>query len=277
VAEGHFVRALVRDPRRVGIDGAESLAWDAKAWDATALLDGCDAVVHVAAHIPKNMADPGEARTCVEVNALGTLSLLESAARAGVGRFVHFSSGNVYLPRDGAVAEDAPAFPAARAPYYLGSKLLADVYVEHARRAQRIEGAILRVSSVYGPGMGEAGLVPTFARRLRAGQMLEVADGGRFASDLVFVDDVVEGAVRVLAAKAQGIFNIGSGQLSTVLDVARTMARLAGRNDALAIAAPADGPVNSGFAPLDIERARRELGYAPRTLAQGLEAYLGSF
>jgi len=213
----------------------------------------------------------------LRVNSLGTLALLRASIAVGVQHFVLFSSGNVYRAGHDAARESDPAFPSARAPYYLVSKLCAEVYADHFGQQHPLAVAIARLSSVYGPGMGAVGMVPGFAARLRSGERLSVQNGGQYRCDLVHVDDVVAAAQRLIATGLCGTFNIGSGRATTSLEVARLLADLLHRDDALIHVEPATGgAAASGFAALDIARARGELDYSPRPLRDGLANYLES-
>jgi UDP-glucose 4-epimerase len=243
--------------------------------EAARLLEGVDTVCHLAAYIPRDLRDPDEAAACMQVNALGSLSLVRAAGAAGVARFVYVSSGNVYRPQPQAVSEDAPVYPSERAPYYLGSKVAGELYVDHAVRTGAIGGAIARVSSVYGPGMTGSGMLPTFVNRIRAGQGVRLEDGGRYRADLVYVDDVVDGLLRMLERDVSGIFNLGAGEAPTSLEVAETLVDLLGRDRELLEVQPVGTSLEApGFSPLAIERAQRELGYQPRSLREGLRAHL---
>jgi len=242
---------------------------------ATRLLEGVDVVCHVGAYIPKDHGDPNTAAMCMQVNALATLALLQASVEAKVRRFVYVSSGNVYRARDVAVTELDPVYPSARAPFYLASKVAGELYADHYGHGGRLSVAIARVSSVYGPGMIPFGLVPNFTTRLRAGQAIRVQDGGRYRTDLVHVDDVVDGIVRLVSSDVRGHFNIGAGAAPSTLEIAATLADLLSSDPSLIVVEPAlDGARSSGFSALDITRARAELGYAPRTLRTGLRDYL---
>ena len=130
----------------------------------------------------------GAARACLEANALGTLTLLQQAAAQGVGHATVVSSGNVYrFDDDAPVVETAPTYPSERAAFYLGSKLLAEVWARHVASTTSLRVAVVRPSAIYGPGM-RGGVVRVFVDRLRGGEPVQVQEGGAFASDLVYVD-----------------------------------------------------------------------------------------
>ncbi len=224
-------------------------------------------VVHAAAHLPARFADPAEAERCVQVNALGTLAVLRACHGAEAAAVV-ITSGNLYASSTAAADERTPLQPLARAPYYLGSKLLAD---EWARAwATRLAVSVLRIGSVYGPHTPRRSLVPALLDRLGAGEPATVTDGGRYAVDLVHAADV---AWACLAAGdgPPDVYNVGSGQVRTTFDVAQAVLKATGADPALLTVEPArPGPPDLGFCALDVSRARRVWGYAPRSLEDGV-------
>ncbi|MCB9688709.1 MAG: NAD-dependent epimerase/dehydratase family protein [Alphaproteobacteria bacterium] len=230
-----------------------------------AAWEGVSAVVHAAARVPADLRDPGEARACLEVNALATLSLAEACRERGV-RLVFLSSGNVYAPGAAAVAEDAPVWPAHRATYYLASKLCAELYVAHAA-TRGLNAVTLRLSSVYGPGT-KGGVVAIFLRRLAAGEPLQ-ASRGPYRADLVEVSSVVSAVLAALEhPEVQGLVNVGSGRPTGMDELATTFAEVAGRPELVRVV-PQEGS-DPGFAPLDVTRASTLLGYRPLPLRDGL-------
>ena len=272
-ARGHLVRSLVRTPS-MAPESDEVRAVDLC---STGPLDeafaGIDAVVHAAAYLPASYTDPAEARKLLEVNALGTLAVLEACVRSPVRKAVVFSS-NVYRHGTDAVTEEAPTYPSMHAPYYMMSKLCAEVWADHFDRAGKLQIAGLRVASVYGPGL-ERGMIPTFTATLVQGRPITVRSGGRYRSDFVFVGDVVDATERALLRDVHGIFNVGSGTTSSSLEIAEALVALTGASrDLLVVEPPAVGAVPFGFAPLDITRARAQLGYAPRSINDALAAYV---
>jgi UDP-glucose 4-epimerase len=270
---GHRVRSLVRDlstapesdeVREIDLSSAEPL---------DAALAGVDAVVHAAAYLPASYADPGEARKLLEVNALGTLAILESCVRTSVEKAIVVSS-NVYRHGTDTVAEDAPTYPSVHAPFYMMSKLCAEVWADHFDRTGKLQTASLRLASVYGPGL-ERGMIPTFTSALVKGNPITIKDGGRFRSDLVFVGDVVDATERALLRDVHGVFNVGSGTTSSSLEVAEVLVTLTGASpDLLTVEPPANSAVPFGFAPLDVTRARKQLGYAPSAFKDALGVYV---
>ncbi|MEQ1564244.1 MAG: NAD(P)-dependent oxidoreductase [Myxococcota bacterium] len=265
VAQGETVLAATRDPSRAP-PGARAVAWTA----GEALpLAGVDVVVHAAATRPARYDDPAEAERCLAVNATATGALVTAAAAAGVGRFVYLSAGNAYAPLDRPAREDDPIDPTGRATYYLGSKICGEWWV---RAARGLTTAVLRPGAIYGPGM-PPGMVPTFRQRLAAGDVVVVADGGRYRADLVYVDDVVDATLAAARGGGSGVWNVGGGRTWTSLEIATGLARALGRPESLIHVDPPTGAA-PGFTALDVSRARAELGYTPRDLEVGLAAYV---
>jgi|LNFM01.1.fsa_nt_gb UDP-glucose 4-epimerase len=280
---GHSVRALVRDRARAAALGSLArcelieCSLDAPR-DPAALVtavDHVDVLCHAAAYIPSNQRDSSEAARCLDVNALATLALVDAAIAARCERLVYFSSGNIYEPSPSPVTESAATYPSSRATCYLASKLCGELYVDHARRSGVLSTTILRVSSVYGPGM-VGGVVPLFLGRMQRGEPVTVSDGGRYRTDLVYVDDVVTAAVAAIErASVAGPINVGSGAATTLADLARAAALLTGRGeDSFTIDAEKDGPVDLGFSALDVTRARLLLDFRATPLDDGLRKFL---
>lgn len=283
---GHRVQAWELFPEKlehIDSPNLQVVPWDArKGVEQSARLAECDAMIHLAAYIPSDYDRPENAPNCFGINTLATLELLEACAQVGVDRFVYTSSGNVYRPggTSGNLAdEEAPKYPSERAPYYLASKLSAEIFVDHFRQSGQIPStAMLRPSGIYGPGM-RGGVVDIFARRLVDGEPIQVADGGRHGVDLVWVDDVADAMLAAAETDADGPFNVGSGRRCTVRELAESLQSICDAPDELVEIKPADGDADdtSGFAALDITRARRALGYEPTPLDEGLRqlvAYL---
>lgn len=270
-ARGDDVVALVRDPQ--GLPGWKTRTLDlGRPAELDKVLAGFDAVVHAAAHVPKSYADPDEARTCLEVNALGTLAVLQACVAAAVPRAIVFS-GNIYRAGTAPVAEDGPIEPSAQAPYYLASKACADFYVDAIQRTGKVAVAILRPAAVYGPGLAR-GMIPTFISRLEAGERLTIQDGGRYRADLVYVEDVAQATAAALHAGVTGAFNLGSGATCSSLEIAHEVARLLAAPGDLIDVRPPAGTAAIGFSPLDISKARKAFGYSPRIAFAGLADYL---
>lgn len=269
-ARGYRIRHLARRPPIHPDDEWHFL--DLEAADAgSSCMEGCAALVHLAAHIPADHNDPAEADRCWRINARGTLTLIDAAARAGVRRIMQTSSANAYAPSTEPPDEQSPLYPRSRG-YYLGSKLLQEIYATERCRKAGMSLQTLRLASVYGPDQqtGAPGIMVGAAAQ---GGPIRVSGDGVFGSDLVHVNDVVQAMLLLLLESEQtGPFNVGSGARTSVVMLARLLAEMTG---AQVVHEPA-GAEDWGFPELNIDRLKA-LGYSPAPLATGLRAMLDAF
>ncbi|RPF71163.1 NAD-dependent epimerase/dehydratase family protein [Aurantiacibacter spongiae] len=238
----------------------------------SAIFDGCDALLHLASHIPSNQSDPAAAEVCLTVNARGSLLLADAACRAGVRRLIHLTSGNAYDPSDYSLRREThPLGPISR-QYYLGSKVAQELYLAQFAMAHDLSVTALRPGAIYGAGRG-GGLLNVWMESLMQGRGITVTNGGRYGADFVLVDDVVRAVMLTLQLGAEGTFNVGTGQRWELSGVALTAARVAGLGEDSITVLPAEGPPDPGFAPLDCSRLAA-LGFEATALADGLETML---
>jgi UDP-glucose 4-epimerase len=236
-------------------------------------FSGVDVVCHLAAFIPPRNDDSSFAEECFRVNVLHTLSLLTAAA-GKVKQLIYLSAGNAYALSDGARIESDSLYPDSRATHYLLSKVAGEVYVSASDRRGELRALVLRPSSVYGPGMPRRSMLAQFIARARAGKTIELSDGGAFGADLVYVDDVVKAIIAGIELDASGIFNVGSGQRTTSRQAAIEVFHAVGAAEP-DISITGTAPTSfSGFAALNVSRARCELGYEPLHLRDGLARWL---
>jgi UDP-glucose 4-epimerase len=204
-----------------------------------------------------------------EVNLLGTIHVLEAARGHGAQVVFASSGGAIYGECDGPANEDAPLLPLAP---YGASKLAAEEYLETYNRLYETGHVALRYGNVYGPRQdphGEAGVVAIFLGRLVHAQPLRIFGDGHQARDYVYVGDVVEGT---LAAQGHaGVYNLGTGAATSVLDLAEACQRVAGISVETEHAPARPGELQRSV--VDPGRAERELGFRAKTsLEDGLAA-----
>ncbi len=212
-----------------------------------------DSVVHCAAQtsVERSMRDPELDR---DVNVVGTRRLALMAKACGVRRFVFLSSGGAVY---GETAEPATeeTMPAPRS-YYGLHKYAA----EELLRMEGLSHAILRPANVYGPRQrsdAEGGVVAIFQQQLLAGEPLEIHGSGQQVRDFVHVSDVVKAVLAALAIEDDAIWNVASGQATSVTDLAEAMAAAARR------------PLEVRYLPRRVGDVHRSLLSAARLLATG--------
>jgi UDP-glucose 4-epimerase len=238
------------------------------------VLRGADLVFHLAARpsVPASVADP---RGSARVNLDGTLNVLEAARDCGVKKVVFSSSCAVYGDARPPVKETAA--PAPMSPYAV-QKLAAEHYCRNFQELYGLRTVCLRYFNVFGPRQDPssqyAAVVPVFFRDIVAKGRVTVFGDGEQTRDFIFVDDVVR--ANLLAAEkgsADGcVLNIATGRGTGVNALAKEIARILGRPLVVKKAPARSGDIRHSFA--DISRARKVLGYRPKTvLAEGLRAF----
>ncbi|PND20134.1 nucleoside-diphosphate sugar epimerase [Ensifer sp. MMN_5] len=275
LSRGYEITVLARDPERVAARTGSGLRIERwSVGDPLPPLGRIDAVVHLAAYIPADLSDARQAARCFEINTNGAIQVAMEAAAQGVNRFVLFGSAQVYAPGTGPASEASPAFPVHRASYYLASKLAAEICLLALGKSNAMPVTVLRLASVYGPGMHDTGMVPTFVRTLGNGRSLVIQDGGQYSVDLVYVDDVVTLALEAAERAEGGVFNAGSGRASTSLEAAQIVADAVGaQRQLIAVESASTDAPPRGFRALDVSKAANELNYAPLSFREGIEAW----
>jgi UDP-glucose 4-epimerase len=210
------------------------------------------------------------------VNVLGTIAVLE-AARAHDTQVVFSSTGGaIYGECDAPAPENSERRPLA--PYGV-SKLAGEEYLAAYNRLYGTGHISLRYGNVYGPRQdphGEAGVVAIFFGRLAEGvEAPRIFGDGLQTRDYVYVGDVAR-ATMASAGHGGGVFNVGTGIETSVLELYELCRRVAG-SEIEAVKAPARlGELQRSV--LDISLAQRELGWRPEvTLEEGLRLTWESF
>lgn len=214
-----------------------------------------------------------EPRHDADVNVLGTINLLEAAARTGARKVVFASSGGTIYgePRKLPVKETAASTSHPQSPYGVTKKVAGD-YLRLYQRYRGLDHTELALANVYGPRQdprGEAGVIAIFGRQMLAGETPTVNGDGNQTRDYVFIDDVANAFV-VAADRGSGrLVNIGTGLETSVNHLFRMLADIIGF-----AGEPQYGPLPQGDlrrSSLDVSLAERELGWRPWTqLEDGL-------
>jgi UDP-glucose 4-epimerase len=238
-----------------------------------ALISQVDIVYHLAAHIPANQRDSKYANSCIDVNALGTLRLAEKILQNPARRFVYFSTANLFQLGPNVVTESAPLYPSEYATYYLGSKLLGELYVEHLRHTRELNSVVLRLSSVYGFGMPSKSVVANFMNLAIDNKPLQVWDGGRACWDFIYVEDVVQVAIQAGQKGEPGVYNLGSGRSRSTLDLAHAVASVFKDQSIKIEVMPSTTERPFVLPTLSIQKAQASWHYSPTQLEEGLTLY----
>ncbi len=227
------------------------------------LLKGVDVVVNFAAESHNSLAvvDPGR---FFRTNVLGTQTLLEAARNAGVRRFHHVSTCEVYgdlpLESDEVFTEESPYRP--RTPYN-ASKAGADHAVRAYHETYGLPISITNCSNNYGPFQFPEKAIPLFVTNALDDAALPLYASTRNKREWLHVRDHCRAIELVLESGRVGeTYNVGSGVEKTIDEIADTVLELTGKPPSLKAIVP-DRPGHDRRYLLDSSKIRRELGWKP--------------
>ncbi len=230
-----------------------------------------EAVFHLAAQadVRVSVEHPVED---AEVNVLGTVRILEAAHKHSARVVFSSTGGAIYGECVEPAREDSPCEPLS--PYGT-AKLAGEEYIRSFNRLYGTRHIALRYGNVYGPRQdphGEAGVVAIFLGALARGEQAKIFGDGLQTRDYVYVGDVARATTSTLGQDS-GVFNVGTGRETSVVELYELCAKVAG-SDTPAEHAPARlGELQRSF--LDPNRAADELGFSAMVeLEDGLRATL---
>jgi UDP-glucuronate 4-epimerase len=237
-------------------------------------------VVHLAAQpgVRYSLRNP---HAYVDANLAGFVNILEGCRHAGVGHLVFASSSSVYgantqMPYSVHHNVDHPV------SFYGATKRANELMAHVYSHLYSLPCTGLRLFTVYGP-WGRPDMTPfTFTRGMLAGEPIEVFSNGRHKRDFTYIDDVIEGMVRVLdrparpdpswsaAAPDPGtssapyrLYNIGNHSPVELLRYIELLERELGVKAVMKLLPPQPGDVSETCA--DVEDLQRDVAYAPST------------
>lgn len=223
-----------------------------------------DVIVNFAAesHNSRAVLDPG---VFMRSNALATQLLLESARRAGVPRFHHISTCEVY----GDLALDSPASFSEDSPYrprtpYNASKAAADLVVRAYHQTFGLAVTISNSANNYGPFQHPEKVIPLFATNALDDQPLPLYRHSQNRREWLHVDDHCRAIEAILLRGRIGeTYNVGSGDERSIEEVADAVLAVVGKPHSLKSYVP-DRPGHDRRYLLDHSKIERELGWRPR-------------
>ena len=240
--------------------------------DVARALEGCDAVVHLAAIADVDRVAQDPALTD-RVNVHGTQTLLEGVRDCGIGRFVYASTIWVYGDAAGpeALDEDTPLDHPKH--FYTATKIAGEMYTVSYGELYDVEWTILRFGIPYGPRARPTAVVPAFTAKALAGQPLTIAGDGTQSRRFVYVEDLAEGvAASLVPAAANRVYNLVGRENTSVRAIARAVRDVVGDVPIVHIEGRA-GDLRGGN--ISGERAARELGWEPTTaFVDGVRRYV---
>jgi nucleoside-diphosphate-sugar epimerase len=240
--------------------------------DLTGLLDGVDAVCHLAGQPGVRESWGTSFETYLRHNVLACQRLLGALAERPVTTVVASSSSVYGSSSGGPLTENAPLRPVS--PYGL-TKLALEQLTEVYRRDSGIPVVTLRYFTVFGPRQRPDMAFQRFIDAAVTGRPIRVFGTGRQSRDFTYVDDAVAATLAAFGAPSPA-YNVGGGTPATVNEVLSLIGELTGRELDVVREPHARGDALHTWA--DTTLARTELGWRPCTsLVDGLAAQLDSY
>ncbi len=251
-------------------EGFEFVGGDLAEADLGTLVDGCDAIFHLAAEPGVRYSWGPTFSPYVKNNITALQSLLEAARREPARRFVYASSSSIYgQARTFPTPEDLA--PAPFSPYGV-TKLAGEHLCGAYQMNFGLDVVALRYFTVYGPRQRPDMAFNIFCHRILNEKAIELF-GGDQTRDFTYVSDVVAATRAAGAIDGLGgrVFNIGGGSRVSLGEVVDLLGDIAGQRPLVRRVQAQHGDVRDTSA--DIRAAREALGYDPKVaVAQGLRA-----
>lgn len=226
-----------------------------------------DGVIHLAAltGVVDSVHRPVEA---FDTNVAVTAGLLERVRRQGIPR-VLFASSNAVVGQVAAGSTLDENCALAPLTPYGATKAAAEMLLSGYGAAYGIATSVLRLSNVYGPGMGgKDSVVPRLLRAARERSIFRIYGDGSQVRDYLFIDDVVRAFLLAWDADAVGVLTVGSGVSTSLRKLLAMVEEATGNQVAVEHAPPRPGEMVA--ARVDPSRAQRLGLPPPTTLAEGL-------
>jgi len=216
----------------------------------------------------------------LKVGSIGTLHTLGLAREKGA-RYLLASTSEAY--GDPQVHPQPESYwghvnPVGPRGVYDEAKRFAEALTMAYRRTHGVDTAIVRIFNTFGPRMrpDDGRAIPTFIRQALNGEPITVAGDGSQTRSICYVDDLIEGIVRLLRSDLEGPVNIGNPHEISVLELAEWVRELVGSRSPIEfVPRPVDDPT---VRQPDISLARAALGWEPSVAVEdGLKQTIAWF
>lgn len=237
--------------------------------DLSKLLNDVEFILHLAAQPGVRPSWGKFFDNYIKDNVIATQRLLEAAKNnKAIKKFIFVSSSSVYgdsekLP----TPEETNPIPVSP---YGATKLMGENLCHVYFRNYGLPTVILRYFTVYGPRQRPDMAFNRFIDRISRGKEIEIYGDGEQTRDFTYVGDIVAGTKLALEAKPGTTYNIGSGNKVSLNEAISIIESLLGKKGIVVKKEDARGDVRSTAA--DISKARKDLGYSPKTrISEGLK------
>ena len=239
--------------------------------DLEVAIEGCDSCIHlITTTLPKTSND--DMTFDVQTNLVGTIGLLDAAVQHGLKKIVYLSSGGTVYGKtsEEKIAENHSTEPLSS---YGITKLAVEKYLHVYKTLHGLSSVCLRLSNPYGERQridGAQGAVAVFLGSAMRDKPIQIWGDGTSIRDYVYVGDVMSAILKALDYDGlEEVFNIGSGEGQSLLDIIATIETVTGRP--LSLNFRPSRSIDASRNVLDISKARHELAWSPQiTFSEGI-------
>jgi UDP-glucose 4-epimerase len=206
-----------------------------------------------------------------DINATGTLNILEAARNTNVKKIINASSSSVYgkmkyLPYD----EEHPKNPVSP---YGASKVVAEHYCRVFYELYGLRTTSLRYFTVYGPRIRPDLAISIFTRKAMNNEPIEIYGDGKYTRDFTYIDDAVEATLLAQNRGDGEVYNVGGGKRITINELAEKIIAITESKSKIIHAPAKKGEAEHTLA--SIEKAKKGLGWEPKiNIETGLKLYI---
>ena len=225
-------------------------------------------ICHLASSIPyarESLLHPEKSLQDV----IHAINLFEAARKFDVSHIIFSSSSNVYEDINGPLREDSKKNPLSP----LGiSKIMVESYIKYLQNTTDIIFTTLRYFNAFGPRqrLSEfSGIIPNAIVKAMKGEEITIFGNGNQIRDFIYVDDIARANLKVIEHPQSGIFNVGSGQGTSVKKLIATIEKLIARKMPK-IYSESSNEITNSIA--DISKMKKTFNWKPRvSIEQGLK------
>jgi UDP-glucuronate 4-epimerase len=269
-----FYDPAIKRRNAAGLEGARIVEGDFRDVELVeSLFDegNFDVLVHLGAMagVRPSLLDPLHYE---DVNVRGTLNLLEAIRKREGIRLVFASSSSVYGSNEDVPFREEADIHHPVSPY-AATKRAGELMCFTYHHLYQIPTTCLRFFTVYGPRQRPEMAIHKFIRMTMAGQPIPFFGDGTTRRDYTYIDDIIDGVVRSIDhCEGYEIYNLGESETTSLSELVTAIGEVCGKQPVLDRQPMQPGDVVVTYA--DISKARKKLGYAPRTLvSEGLRRF----
>lgn len=216
-----------------------------------------ETIVHLAARVPQTNSEEEQKLSLID-NITSTLNILEEFKRSKTREFIFASGISVAYQLDS---------------LYVLSKYFSEILSQYYQKNNK-EVVVLRISAPYGPGQKPNNVIPIFINNALSNKEIQIFGSGKRSQDFIYVDDIARAFLAAVKVNCSGIYNIGSGQSTSTLQLAKTILKNFPQSKSKITFKGVD-PEENYRIKIDINKTKKNLKFIPEvTIGEGIKKYI---